>query len=199
MNIAELVVTTEPVVICTVLGSCVSVCLFTENHYAGGMIHYALPLLPKNSDETPLRYGDYAITTLITELAKLAGCPPSSLVAKIIGGADNIASEHASQKVGTANVKIARKLLFDSGIRVIGEDVGGDLGRKVLFHIKTGRLQSAFVGPGFCRPSAEKAIQLPVRSINEATNAVAAATTTIAATKTKNSGNPAKKESSHRR
>lgn len=158
MNIAEIIVTVDPVVICTVLGSCVSVCLYTEDGVAGGMIHYALPILPKNGNDNPLRYGDYAIKELIELMTKVTGKHPRTFLAKIIGGAENIASTNESQKVGTANAKLAKKILSDYQIKIVGEDLGGRFGRKILFHVKTGRLQSAFVGPGFSRPSAQKAI-----------------------------------------
>lgn len=82
-------------------------------------------------------------------------------MAKLVGGANNIASEHPSQHVGSENVKIARNLLSKNKIAIIGEDVVGTRGRKILFHSKTGLLQVAFVGPGFTRPTAAKAIGLP--------------------------------------
>ena len=161
LNIAEIVVTKDPVVVCTVLGSCVSVCLFSEEDQAGGIIHYALPHLSEGQHDNLLRYGDQAIKILVDELCKITGQSAEAFSAKIVGGANNIASEHPAQKIGEANVKIARKLLAQYGIKIVGEDVGGVQGRKILFHIQTGRLQSAFVGAGFSRPSAEKAIQLP--------------------------------------
>jgi two-component system chemotaxis response regulator CheB len=160
INIAELLVTRDPVVICTVLGSCVSVCLFTEDMSAGGMIHYALPNLPTNCTDNPLRYGDFAIESLVGDMVKLTGKPASSLLAKVIGGANNIATPNEIQKVGSANIEIAKHLLAKFKIRIMSEELGGSLGRKVLFHAKTGRLQSAYIGPGFSRPSAEKAITM---------------------------------------
>lgn len=51
-------------------------------------------------------------------------------------------------------------------IEIVGEDVGGVYGRKVLFHLQTGLLQVAFVGPGFSRPSVIKAVGLPVKKAN---------------------------------
>lgn len=163
LNISELVISKEPVIVSTVLGSCVSVCLFSKLEVGGGIIHYALPELPKSTNDNPLRYGDYAIEKLIVSSSQHLGLKPFQFVAKLVGGANNIASEHPSQHVGDENVKIARKLLDKYGIEIIGEDVGGVYGRKVLFHLQTGRLQVAFVGPGFSRPSASKAASLPIK------------------------------------
>ncbi|OYZ20081.1 MAG: hypothetical protein B7Y39_11185 [Bdellovibrio sp. 28-41-41] len=160
LNIAELVVSKEPVAVSTVLGSCVSVCLFSDSEKGGGVIHYALPELPSNSKDNPLRYGDYAIEDLILKTCHHLGVKSYQLKAKLVGGANNIASEHPSQHVGSENVKIAKKLLSKHKIPIVGEDVGGTRGRKILFHLQTGRLQVAFVGPGYSRPSAAKAIGL---------------------------------------
>ncbi|MBC7464750.1 MAG: chemotaxis protein CheD [Bdellovibrio sp.] len=170
INIAEIFVTTDDIVICTVLGSCVSVCLYTEDGTAGGMNHYALPeILNSQKDQpTPLRYGDYSIVQLIREVSATANKLPHKLIAKIIGGANNIASKTDTHDVGTANVLMAKKILSEYKIKIIGEELGGDTGRKVLFHVKSGRLQSAFVGPGFSRPSAAKAIEIKANKKSEA-------------------------------
>lgn len=161
LNIAELIVSKEPIIVSTVLGSCISVCLFSESIKGGGVIHYALPELPNNSTDNPLRYGDYAIEQLILEVCHNLDLKSYQLKAKLVGGANNIASEHPSQHVGSENIKIAKKLLSKHKIPIVGEDVGGTRGRKILFHLETGRLQVAFVGPGFSRPSAAKAIAQP--------------------------------------
>ena len=158
LRIAELIISKEPVVICTVLGSCVSVCLFAGNAMGGGLIHYALPRLLKDHVDNPLRYGNYAIEKLIHQTTLTLGIKVRQLQAKIVGGANNISSEHPSQHVGSENVKIARELLAKYNIPIVGEDVEGTYGRKILFHVQTGRLQVAFVGPGFSRPSAASAV-----------------------------------------
>ncbi len=161
LSIAEMIVTKDPVVICTVLGSCVSVCLFDENAKGGGIIHYALPLITDTTCDNPLRYGDYAIVKLIEQTCQHLTIRPEQLKAKVVGGANNIGSEHPTQHVGSENIKIAKSLLDKYHIQIVGEDVGGFHGRKVLFHVYTGRLQVAFVGPGFSRPSAMRAINIP--------------------------------------
>ena len=162
LNIAELIVDTAPIVVCTVLGSCVSVCLYSESTVGGGIIHYALPEAPENHNDHPLRYGDFAIADLIQKTSSLLKTPPKNLKAKIVGGAAiKGSSDHLAQRVGAENIKIAKALLEKAQIPIIGLDVGGHHGRKVLFHFQTGRLQVAYVGPGFSRPSASVAATMP--------------------------------------
>lgn len=167
LNISELVVSLDPIVVNTVLGSCVSVCLFCETGKGGGIIHFALPELPNNSVENPLRYGNYATEKLIFQVCKETSLEPFQLRAKIVGGANNIASAQKSQQVGQANVKVARELLNQYKIPIVGEDVGGSFGRKILFNVQSGRLQVAIVGPGYARPSAKMAVASTPRSVKK--------------------------------
>lgn len=139
-----MIVTDEAVVLSTVLGSCISVCLYSKQKKAGGMIHFALPNAPLECDpEDFLRYGDRAIPLLIERLARLCQHGPGGFIAKIVGGADNLGKTGFHSQVGEANVAIARKILAEFGIEVAGEKLGGASGRQARFHVKTGRLQVA--------------------------------------------------------
>lgn len=157
LNIGQLIVSKEPIVISTVLGSCVSVCLHSPHKKAGGMIHYAMPKYPGSASDEPLRYGNLAIPELIRKLEELTSESATCFVAKVIGGANGIGSIETQKNIGETNIQIAKELLIKHEIKIIGEHVGGSVGRKALFHVATGRLQSAYVGPGFSRPNALKA------------------------------------------
>jgi chemotaxis protein CheD len=43
--------------------------------------------------------------------------------------------------IGERNVLVARSVLRESGVPVIGEEVGGDFGRSVFFRLSDGRLR----------------------------------------------------------
>lgn len=146
LNIGQIIVVKDSAVISTVLGSCVSICLFSPEKHFGGMIHYALPYqFDHNLDEDPLRYGDQAIPILINEVKKLTMGPVSSLKAKIIGGANCLvrASGGGFNNIGEQNIQMARDILSAHQIEVVGEHVGGEVGRKVLFYTIDGRVQVA--------------------------------------------------------
>lgn len=146
LNVGELIVSAAPVTVTTVLGSCVSICLFSRNGKGGGIIHYALPHVPSRvAKDEALRYGEYALAALICELKKLTGEEVSAFQAKIVGGA---ADERAdAPQAGSENILLARQMLADAKIPIIGEAVGGSAGRKVIFHIPSGRLQVAALVP----------------------------------------------------
>ena len=59
-----IVIANKPTVISTVLGSCVSVCLYDRKRSAGGMNHFQLPSIGKSEDATA-RYGNVATLALI--------------------------------------------------------------------------------------------------------------------------------------
>lgn len=126
----------------TVLGSCVSVCLFDPLPGIGGMNHFLLPA-GTGTAEGSLRFAGPATRRLIEDLVAL-GASRRRLVAKIFGG--SVSSESTAQgfQVGSLNVEAARRVLLEERIRVIAEDVGGPWGRKLLFRTSDG---VAFVKP----------------------------------------------------
>jgi len=124
-------ITEEPSVIYTVLGSCVSVCLYDKRQKIGGVCHYLLP--KKRAQDTPTtKWGDIAITALYNAFIDF-NSQPSDLLAQIVGGA-YLEGNASSQSVASDNVQIARKMLKKFSINIISEDTGGTLGRKILYY-----------------------------------------------------------------
>lgn len=156
INAAEMFVSSEPTVISTVLGSCISVCLYCPQKEMGGMIHYALPSPDygpteknpehKNSD---LRYGNLAIQKLIQSLEKITGLSCEKFVAKIVGGGAVMDELKQSSSIGPLNAAMARDMLKARKISIIGEDVGGTSGRKVYFYSDSGRLRVSLLNENY--------------------------------------------------
>lgn len=143
LNIGQIIAVENPSIISTVLGSCVSVCLYSTLKRTGGMIHYALPYqLDHNISEDPLRYGDQAIPILIKEMEKISLIPISTFKAKIIGGANCLVRTTGGgfNNIGDQNIQMARDILKQYQIEVTGEHVGGEVGRKVYFYTADGRV-----------------------------------------------------------
>lgn len=148
LSIAELVIAEEPVVVTTVLGSCVSVALFSQERRIGGIIHFALPSQEQGDGVSAARmqalgalhFGSTAIPILVDELCKRADLSHYELRAKIIGGASVLDPSSGSPKVGPMNVAVAEKVLAEFGIPIVAREVGGLVGRKLRFYPQTGRL-----------------------------------------------------------
>lgn len=120
-------------VIQTVLGSCVSVCLWDDGRKCGGMNHFELPVVTQKEQATA-KYGNVATVGLI-KMMRDEGCSIDALGAHIIGGGH---PDGALNCTGGKNVEIARRVLQEKGIKILSEDVGGSVGRKVIFNLMTG-------------------------------------------------------------
>jgi chemotaxis protein CheD len=133
----QIVTSSQPLMVSTILGSCVSICLWDPAAKVGGINHYLLPNNPLNG-QSDLRYGNTAIERLIETLIGL-GVKKQRIVAKVVGGASILTSFGGSRmSIGDQNVDVARKLLAKHGINVSGEQTGGTRGRKLLFHTGNG-------------------------------------------------------------
>ena len=131
----QVFVTSEPIVISTILGSCAAVCLWDRHKKAGGMNHY---LLPEGTDDGPnrLRYGNAANAELLKQVLAL-GCEIRNLQAKIFGGSAAFSTD-PSRSLGSKNVEAAAVFLRSAGIAVVQEEVSGKRGRRLLFQISDG-------------------------------------------------------------
>ncbi len=120
------------------LGSCVAIILFDPLLPAGGLAHALLPS-PHRVLDSPGKYVTSAIDAMIRELKSL-GASVKRLKAAIIGGA-NILDFAKNISVSARNVATARKVLsIHYGIPVVDEDVGGNVGRNVVFDIGEGTI-----------------------------------------------------------
>jgi chemotaxis protein CheD len=135
---AQMHVATAPCAIKTLLGSCVAVCLWDPEARVGGAVHYLLPRGRHSRGETG-RYGSLAIPALISAVCALGG-RPGALRAKIFGGARVLPglAPSTGASLGDANAAVAWELLAAENVTVLGSDLGGDRGRRVLFHVEDG-------------------------------------------------------------
>lgn len=131
----------EEIVITTLLGSCVSACLFDPVSKVVGMNHFLLSNrryarnMPYYTTEAG-RYGIYAMELLINEMLK-KGAKRQNLKAKAFGGASLLQPSGEVGNfscVGDVNVKFIQEFLNNEGIPLLTSDLGGDSGRVVHFH-----------------------------------------------------------------
>ena len=127
---------TEPYTVTTVLGSCVSVCLWDPAKRIGGINHFMLPFWNGEGLASP-KYGNIAISKLIERMLDL-GCEKRGLRAKIFGGGVMFKATSALMNIGERNIILAQDMLSEEKIPVIASDVGGSNGRKIIFQTGTG-------------------------------------------------------------
>jgi chemotaxis protein CheD len=131
----EYFVSNEDIVIMTVLGSCISACIWDAKVRTGGMNHFMLP--DGDSADGFGRYGSYAMELLINEMLK-KGARRESMQAKVFGGAQVMAG-FTTMNVGERNTKFVLDYLSTERIPVVSQDVLDIHPRKVCFFPTTGK------------------------------------------------------------
>ena len=128
---------TEPSAVTTILGSCVSLCVWDCVLKIGGMNHYLLPFSVSGEVASP-RIGAVAIEMLIKRVIFM-GAAQNRLQAKLFGGACVIeAFREKEDHIGRVNAQIAEIILRTLGIPVVEQDLGGRRGRKLTFNTDDG-------------------------------------------------------------
>lgn len=125
-----------PHCVTTVLGSCVSVCLWDQRQRFGGMNHFMLPFWNGEGLASP-RYGNIAVSKLIERLQDL-GAERRDLRAKVFGGGVVLNVTNPFMNIGERNILVAEDVLRNEGIPILSADTGGKVGRKLIFNTGTG-------------------------------------------------------------
>ncbi|CAM5204213.1 chemotaxis protein CheD [Alishewanella longhuensis] len=139
--------------IVTVLGSCVAVVLWHPASCFLALSHYLLPVRPAPHHDTMLSgmgyYGEQILPFLIKQAA-LNGITAATLKGAIIGGAESIATQALASpyRVGVNNVNFAQQFLFDVGIKIQQQDVGGIFARKLIVKAADGCVQISVLDCG---------------------------------------------------
>jgi len=143
----EMHCTEKPMVVVTVLGSCLSVTMFNRRRGLGCICHGLLPHCsrPMNREvECPdgLRYVDYSIRQMVKVFDR-HDVPRSEIEVKCFGGADMFTQKNGNRgpvSIGKQNIVAAEKTLASEGLVPRVKDVGGRQGRKILFYTHTGEV-----------------------------------------------------------
>lgn len=138
----QFIVSSSPAVITTVLGSCVSVCLWDKEQKVGGMNHF---LLPGTGAASTKDAGDanrgIASTSMLVHALLRRNCKLENLEAKVFGGCNSLYPDNDLFKVGIRNIEAALLVLSQFGIPVVARHIGGAKGRKIKFDISTGKVR----------------------------------------------------------
>jgi chemotaxis protein CheD len=145
----EYFATDDDLAITTLLGSCVSVCLFDRTAGVGGMNHFMLPQALRGTDTTrcgergrpacgapcSARYGACAMRHLLTHLERL-GAKLTRLEAKLFG-AGRVMGRMTD--IGAQNAQFALGYLEEHRIPVMAQDLGDSCPRRIVFFPSSGR------------------------------------------------------------
>lgn len=133
----ELHVTSEDVVITTVLGSCVSACIRDVTRPVGGINHFMLPNVLRGDAGDSARYGVYALELLVNQVLGRVG-KRANLEVKVFGGGRVI---EAGGDIGRSNIDLVRKFFASENVPIVSEDLGEQFARRVRYWPRNGRTQ----------------------------------------------------------
>lgn len=141
----EFHVATEPdVLIGTLLGSCVAICLHDATARVGGMNHFLLGEPSGNeriAEADQQRYGIHAMELLFNAMMR-KGAVRSRLRAHLYGGANIVAG---LGQIGSSNAAFARRFIATEGIELGRSELGGTAARRVEFLPHLGKVRSWLV------------------------------------------------------
>lgn len=124
----------DPAFLCAVCGNGVIVTIRDRLLRIGGMAHVVYPRLELGKKPSNY-YVDTALRSLIQILSDLGSSSSLHIEAQIYGGGHQ---NGVGKKRAEDCIRIIRRILKDRKINILSEDVGGVLGRKVIFNTNNG-------------------------------------------------------------
>jgi chemotaxis protein CheD len=121
------------------LGSCIGVMLYDTLSRVAGMLHFQLPAASGHADrasKNPAMFADTGMVYLL-ELMQQQGARLNRMNVKIAGGAEML-NDAKSFNIGRRNHAAIRKILWQRGLLISGEDVGGKQPRTVHMDVCDG-------------------------------------------------------------
>lgn len=143
----ELYLGSEPSVVTTVLGSCVSVTLLHKVTGIAAICHTLQPSCPNPELCFPNCQARHRYTVCtIEKMSRYMlshGLRPRDIEVKLFGGAaliGTLTKERIATSIGHQNVKAAMETIDKCGLMLKVMDVGGNFGRKIIFNTSTGEV-----------------------------------------------------------
>lgn len=131
----DLVVAEKPVMVTTVLGSCISVTMF---HPQTGIAAICHAMMPDGGSPDSFKYVDSVIHCMVLYFRQRK-IPREEIQVKVFGGADMFnCIESNNSTVSRRNVIVATRCLHDYGLIPAVSDLGGKEGRKLIFRTDSG-------------------------------------------------------------
>lgn len=141
LGIGEYAIGRKPMELATYgLGSCVAVIIYDPQTKCGGLVHVMLPESKRDKKDNPWKYASTAVPRLYKHVSDHTSTPKSRLQAKLVGGSKMFEFVEFGQNIGKRNIETAKQELDELGIEIVGEDIGGEHGRRVIFNTDTGEV-----------------------------------------------------------
>jgi putative nucleotidyltransferase with HDIG domain len=129
----------------TYLGSCVGIALHDHMAVVGGLLHIILPDADGwRAKATPAKYARSGIPLLIQKMEATGG-KKDRFKGWVAGGAQMSISKPGTAflDIGPRNVRATRQIMETHGIPILGQEVGGNLGRLLRLRMDRGVVEFA--------------------------------------------------------
>jgi chemotaxis protein CheD len=124
--------------VCLGIGSCIATVIYDPyaKVYAMGHIMLSYHFEGNKSDKLN-KYADVCIPNMVKDLIAM-GANERHLQAKIAGGAHMFPTIPEDKfTISKKNIEAVKKILAENKVKLIGEDLGGNLGRTIIFETDT--------------------------------------------------------------
>lgn len=133
----EIIVSRTPILVSTILGSCVAVTMYSPGKKVGAICHAMYPHNPEKKES--FLYVETAIRNIYGKMTEYGG--KDDMAVKLFGGAQVLTcslNTGTIKTIGEQNIAQATKTLDELDLKITGTDIGGMRGRKLFFSIMTG-------------------------------------------------------------
>ena len=141
VGIADSAIVSSPDRLITMgLGSCIGIAIYDRVKKIAGLVHIMLPDSKQFKNiVNPLKYADLGIESLVNQMID-NGCRKENMTAKIAGGASmfNFPDKKIISDIGKRNSLAVVEIINKLSIPIIGQEVGGNKGRTMIFEIEDG-------------------------------------------------------------
>lgn len=139
----------DDTVVTYALGSCVGLALYDSRARVGGLLHIMLPdsqVRYGSSPLNPFMYADTGVQSLL-QLLEEQGASRVRLVAKAAGGA-NMLRHSSLLDIGQRNSETVLAILGRERIPLLGQSLGGTVGRSMQLALSDGSVLIRLLGVG---------------------------------------------------
>jgi chemotaxis protein CheD len=141
VGVSDAQISTDPqeVLVTYSLGSCIGLTAYDPVAKCGGMLHYQLPTSTLDAGKAaanPFMFADSGTAELLKRM-QAKGAVKARLKVKIAGAAE-ILNDNGVFSIGRRNHAAIRKILWQHGLMLEREHVGGTAPRTLYLHIADG-------------------------------------------------------------
>ncbi|NLH16969.1 MAG: chemotaxis protein CheD [Phycisphaerae bacterium] len=138
-------VTDQAMILETLVGSCVAVCMYNRKQPLCAMNHFVLDRPPEGDLEDVGRYGTTS-TERIIQMALDRDSLIGHYEAMVFGGASVLETGQDRFDVGRRNLEAAMEILAQYRLRIVRAETCGSRGRRIQFDTQTHSVDCRFCG-----------------------------------------------------